>query len=58
MYKVTLTTLALMGLASAQSTTELFLVGFDQQSILGSVIASVCFPHGWPDMNIESNSRS
>jgi len=40
MYKFTLTTLALMGLASAQSTTELFLVGFDQQNILGSVIAS------------------
>jgi len=41
MYKFTLATMALMGLASAQSTTELFLVGFDQQNILGSVIASV-----------------
>jgi ABC-type uncharacterized transport system permease subunit len=42
MLKSTLTALALMGAASAvNSTTSLWLVGFDQQTVLGSVIASV-----------------
>jgi hypothetical protein len=43
MYKSTLAALALLGVASAaNSTASLWLVGFEQESIVGSVIASVC----------------
>ncbi len=45
MYKSTLTTLALLGVASAANVTTslwLFGLGASQQTILGSVIASVC----------------
>jgi hypothetical protein len=42
MYKPTLAALAVAALASAQeTTTNLFLVGFTSQSIVGSIITSV-----------------
>jgi hypothetical protein len=42
MYASTLATLALLGAASAQTTTSLFLPGFDEQSIVASILGSVC----------------
>jgi hypothetical protein len=45
MYKSTLAALAVVALASAQdTTTNLFLVGFTSQSIVGSIITSVGSP--------------
>lgn len=44
MYKSTVTVLALLGAAVADDvTTNLFLVGFTSQSIVGSIITSVSF---------------
>ena len=45
MYTSTLQVLALAAAVSAQTTTtELWLVGFDQQPLVGSVITSVRVP--------------
>ncbi len=41
MYNSTIAALAIMGVACAQTTTDLFLVGFDPQSIVGSIVTSV-----------------
>lgn len=41
MYKYTLV-LALLSVASAQSTTSLLLIGFDKQDIVASIVGSVC----------------
>ena len=41
MIATTLTTMALIGLSSAQSTVSLLLPGFANQSLIGSVVGSV-----------------